>query len=79
MSEDTPKLVGIHKGCWPNKKLNFATMITEEVIDVLQVWTKEMNTSFGSSYSKPIVKSLLSAENVMKSKSFLPNSLVYQN
>jgi hypothetical protein len=40
MVEDSPKLVGIHKGCWPDKNLNFATQITEDTIDVLQGWAE---------------------------------------
>ena len=77
MAEDSLKLVGIHKGCWPNKKLNFATMITEDVIDILQLWAKEIEASFGT-YSKPFSKPLLSlsTENSIKSKQFLTNSLV---
>jgi len=50
MSEDTPKLVGIHKGCWPNKKLNFATMITEPLMKMLKAWTKELEFWEGEIY-----------------------------
>jgi V8-like Glu-specific endopeptidase len=39
-------VVGIHKGCDPEEKLNFATMITNQVIEVLKVWAKEMEVPF---------------------------------
>jgi V8-like Glu-specific endopeptidase len=34
------KLVGIQKSYWPRKRLSFATMITGEVITVLQDWAR---------------------------------------
>ena len=46
MHDDTSKLVGIHKAYDPSKQLNFATMITESVIEVLQVWIKDMGITF---------------------------------
>jgi len=36
--KDNTKLVGIHKSYWPQKHLNFATMITDSVIIVMQGW-----------------------------------------
>lgn len=34
------KLVGIQKSYWPRKRLSFATMITGDVVTVLQDWAK---------------------------------------
>jgi len=47
LSGDPKKVVGIHKGYDPLKHLNFATMITEEIISFLKVWAKEMKVSIG--------------------------------
>ena len=55
--ENQERLVGIHKAYWPTKGLNFATMITQSVIDILQIWAEEMNVSpakiWKKSYQKP--------------------------
>jgi V8-like Glu-specific endopeptidase len=37
---DSRLLVGIHKGFWAKKRLNFATMITTSVIDTLKWWAE---------------------------------------
>jgi len=37
-SSDWAKVVGIHKGYWPLKNLNFATLITESLISTLKSW-----------------------------------------
>jgi hypothetical protein len=44
--KDSSKVVGIHKAYDAKKFLNFATMITEEVIAVLESWALEMGVSF---------------------------------
>jgi hypothetical protein len=38
MGGDSRKVVGIHKAYDPQKHLNFATLITESVIDILKLW-----------------------------------------
>lgn len=40
------KLVGIHKGYSPEDKLNFGTLITKEMIEILRAWGLEMITLF---------------------------------
>jgi hypothetical protein len=50
-SENT-KLVGIHKSYWPQKQLNFATMITDAVIIVMQGWANELKSSFQVNHDK---------------------------
>lgn len=56
MLEDCLKLVGIHKGSWPSKKLNFATLITEEIIDTLEVWAESMSCNILRSYANILPK-----------------------
>jgi len=36
--EDPSRVVGIHKAYDPQKRLNFAAIITESVIEVLKLW-----------------------------------------
>lgn len=50
-SENT-KLVGIHKSYWPQKHLNFATLITDAVIIVMQGWANELKSSFQINHDK---------------------------
>ena len=52
--ENNHRLVGIHKAHWPAKRLNFATIITQSVINIVYVWTEEMNASSAKIWKKPI-------------------------
>jgi hypothetical protein len=38
MLKESSKVVAIHKAYHPEKRLNFATMITESVMAVLKSW-----------------------------------------
>ena len=56
--ENQERLVGIHKAYWPTKGLNFATIITQSVIDILHIWTEEMNASPAKIWKKSNEKQL---------------------